>query len=163
MRTPPGGSELTGPTLGSGERPCDSLAFLDPITSSWKMYRGSSLPASKGSWTRWPSSGLMRSGSVFQRQPLVPRTFGTASGLLPTPLHSWLTARDVRSSSAATYGGKRTIPDGLKGMTPEDLEWMMGFPIGWTDLPSWATPLFRESLKPYYEQLRRSMQKYPTR
>lgn len=36
----------------------------------------------------WPLSGTMRSGNVFQRPPLAPRTFGTGFSLWPTPIAS---------------------------------------------------------------------------
>lgn len=49
-------------------------------------------------------------------------------GLLPTP-----SARDWKSGKASEGG-----PGGL--LSPRFVEWMMGFPIGWTSLPPSATP-----------------------
>lgn len=61
------------------------LARLDLDGSSWRTSQLSLL----GGWASfsetWPRAGMMRSGTAFQLQPLVPLIRGIGSGLLPTP------------------------------------------------------------------------------
>jgi hypothetical protein len=68
----------------------------------------------------------------------------------PTPK-----ARDWKDgASAGTFG--RSSPDLGKlvgqskasgSLNPTWVEWLMGFPLGWTDCEHLATPSFRKSLK----------------
>ena len=94
-------------------------------------------------------SGTTRNGIAYQRPQLVPLTRETGSGSSrwPTP-----TSRDWKDGSADSC---RNVPANcLLGrevharenyqttgsLTPMFCEWLMGFPIGWTDLSSSATP-----------------------
>jgi hypothetical protein len=70
-------------------------------------------------------------------------TLGMAARLWPTP-----SARDWKSSNASPDTMERnsrplneTVTDGAGGsLNPTWVEWLMGFPPGWTDLEPWATP-----------------------
>jgi len=64
---------------------CESFAWWDRNTSSWRTSQRSLLTE----WTlfseRWPKQGLMRSGHVFRRVLWEPVTKGIGGGALPTP------------------------------------------------------------------------------
>jgi hypothetical protein len=62
-----------------------SLGNYDPATSSLRTSQLSLLEDSTSCLQTLPRAGSMRSGTIFQRQPLAPLTGGTASGLLHTP------------------------------------------------------------------------------
>jgi hypothetical protein len=73
----------------SGESSPESLASLGPDGLWRRMYQGCFQVMMDGSLETfsgtWPRSGMMRNGTVYQRQPLVPRTSVIGYSLLPTP------------------------------------------------------------------------------
>jgi hypothetical protein len=73
---------------------------------------------------------MTRSGTAYRLRPSAPRIYERASGFWPTPLASETGYR----KGAYTQGGKAlsTILGGTP--SPEFLEWLMGFPLGWTDV-----------------------------
>lgn len=74
-------------------------------------------------------SGMMRSGIVYQLQPLTRRILGTEYGLLPTPLASETGYRRGKFSQGGT-----SLSTHLGGRpNPTFVEWLMGFPINHTD------------------------------
>ena len=94
----------------------------------------------------WPRAGMMRNGTAYQRRPLAPLTAVTGYSLLPTA-----TALDSYSVlEGATWSGCAAYVNGVKRNTDlaaylrhcgrDDLatfpmfrEWLMGFPIRWTE------------------------------
>ena len=121
-------------------------------------------------------SGMMRNGIVSPRAPLAPLTGGIGSGLLPTPKatehkggHSskggpslgmmathnlWPTpqARDHKDTGANVNWEKVKAKCKLAGaaggsLNPTWVEWLMGYPLGWTDLEGSATPSSPKSPK----------------
>ena len=74
---------------GSGLTSSEPFATYYPAGACWRTsldFCQPNLDGSLGAFCgTWPRAGTMRSGIVFQRPPLVPRTSATASGLLPTP------------------------------------------------------------------------------
>jgi hypothetical protein len=92
----------------------------------------------------WPRSGMMRNGIAYRLGTSARPTSETVRGLLPT-----LTRRDFKSDRSspewrewklAQPGGK-TLPFVLGGLlNPTFCEWLMGFPIGWTELGRSETP-----------------------
>jgi hypothetical protein len=67
---------------------CESFAWWDPATSSWRTSQRSLLT----DWTlfseRWPKQGMMRNGHVFRRQLWAPVIGEIGGGALPTPVAS---------------------------------------------------------------------------
>ena len=150
----------------SGRNTPDLLANYDLDSSSWRTSQRSFLEG----WTvfseTWPRSGLMRSGIAFRLPPLAPLTDGIASGLWPTP-HGFSQdgrsngpsgnelGRAVNQSLWPTPGGTRPHDtDQVSGrlaneiggsLNPTWVEWLMGFPSGWTVLELSATPSCRRS------------------
>jgi len=78
--------ESTGQGRVFGPSTRGLLASFDPDTSSWRTSQLSlETNGLDGFSETWPRSGMTRSGTAYQLQPLVPRIKETASGLLPTP------------------------------------------------------------------------------
>jgi hypothetical protein len=109
------------------------LAKYNPSTHSLKTVQCSLLEDLNPSCVTLPKWGLMRNGDVFQRQiseqTMNEREFGS---LLPTPTchnskeGAYPAEYTRRTPSLATHiGGK---------IHPMFTEWMMGWPLGWTDL-----------------------------
>lgn len=122
----------------------------------WMKYSGASL-----------RSGMTQSGTAFPLQPVAQLTRGTGSGLWPTP--NCMDVLPLRSREAlirqfSTARKGRTKPANLREavhpacwpqnlsdssmyeeaqqaghLNPEWVEWLMGFPEGWTDLSSSET------------------------
>ena len=106
-------------------------------------------------------SGMTVNGTLYQLPPLVPDITATVSGLLPTPA-----ARDWKDTAGmAKEKGKRSRIDQLHRriyfdersssgkVNPEYVEWLMGFPITWTESTVSATPSSRKSPKSSDEPL----------
>lgn len=94
----------------------------------------------------WPRAGMMSNGKCYRLPPLVRRTSVKGLSLLPTP-----TASDYKKVSSnkqfwlqrqKSRGGTDTLPEAvvmyLNGgdgrLHPHLLEWLMGFPPGWTEV-----------------------------
>lgn len=136
----------------------ESFASFDPATYSWRtlqlsLHEGSTLFSG-----RWPRSGTMRNGTAYQLPPLVRRTCVTAYILWPTPKanddnrspEAWEIARmrgyEKRKATGKSSGGPASARGSLSVTlrresgqnngqpNPKWIEWLMGFPIGWTDL-----------------------------
>lgn len=63
--------------------------------------------------------------------------------LLPTP-----TCQDSSNNAGESQFDRNSLPlNAVVGgaLNPEWVEWLMGFPVGWTDLKGLATPSFRKS------------------
>ena len=127
-----------------------SLAKFDPVSSSWKMLQPFSGAASTESLVTWPRSGTMRSGIVSQLPILAHRMTGTAYGLLPTP-SGVNGGRNHTVGRLDEWGGSSNPFRGTdlgKMRCASFEEWMMGLPIGFTELTPSETPSSRKSRKP---------------
>lgn len=136
-----------------------SLANFVPDTCLWRTWQLSLLGGWESFSGTWPRSGMTRSGTAYQLQPLAPLTAATDFGLLPTPTE---TANHM-APSMRKHPGMRLLQDGLLptptvadassgpgssgrvggrnlrtavggSLNPEFIEWMMGFPPGWTEV-----------------------------
>ena len=129
----------------------ESFAKLSPDGCSWKTPH--CLPGldSTLSSNTWPKSGMMRNGECYLRPPLEHPIKETDSGgylgKLPTPIakHSFYeNSPSQKNRNTPGYGvlfGGRTNPDWV--------EWIMGWPIGWTDLK----PLEMDKSLPVWQRL----------
>ena len=129
-----GNDRATQTSAGYGQSLPVSFAVFDQLTSSWKTSQGC-LPLgtdgfSEQSSVTWPRAGTMRSGIAYERPTSVLRTDASACSSLPTP-----TARDWKDFGVRSYGRHSdTLPIVLGGIpNPRWIEWLMGFPIGWTE------------------------------
>ena len=151
--------EPTHPDLDSGVSLPVLLAKLDRATQSWKTSQISLLEmmddGSDEYSVIWPKSGSMRSGIAYQLPALALPIAVNESGLLPTPA-----SRDykgaVKPETIAAKGrnaATNSLPDaveyrGQRGrLNPAWTEWLMGYPVGWTELKQSVTRLSRKSRK----------------
>ena len=117
-------------------------------------------------WARysevWPRSGMTRNGIAYRRPTLAPRISEIGSGYLPTPdkslSHSPFSPRSMfqkvetgtRNSGAKIGSSLKWHPYALKfckggWIDPRLTEWMMGYPIDFTDLDSAEIVSYRKS------------------
>lgn len=112
-----------------GESSLESFASYDHDMSLWKTSQLSLLGGSVSFSETWPM-GMMRSGIAYQRHRSVPRTLETGSSLWPTPTVKG--NYNKKGLSAKSGDGLATVAGGP--LNPTWVEWLMGFPLGWTDL-----------------------------
>ena len=125
--------ELMEKPLECGEKWQGSFTKYSPDSCSWKTHQCSLVGGLDEFLETWPKWGLMRNGECWERQTLVQTIKGTESGfLLPTPTchnskeGAYPAEFKRKTPSLATHcGGK---------INPQFTEWMMGWPLGWTDL-----------------------------
>lgn len=139
--------ELTASVPDYGEKWHESSARYDLDSSSWKTHRCLWEEALPWSSVTLPSWGMMRNGVLWE-PPMSGRPIReTASGLLPTPRAS-MGPHGVAWSRAKSGEHRHNLEDFLAmqwllegnpvvpglNPNPEFVEWMMGWPLGWTDL-----------------------------
>ena len=140
--------ESQEPARVFGENMRESFASYDLDTSSWRTSALSLFGGSTLFSETWPRSGMMRNGTCCRLQPLAPHTGENGSGLWPTPRASeWKGTGPLGSKShkhrldrgyldaTVQERGQRTGK-----LNPTWIEWLMGYPLGWTDLEDSATP-----------------------
>jgi len=133
---------LTGPDRDCGQKWLGSLAKYDRDTHSLKTAQCSLIEDSTESCVILPRSGLMRNGRCYPLPTVVRRTDGSESGLWPTPQASDNRDRGNLSSPAvvrrAAIGKQlmlsQVVSDQSGTLNPTWVEWLIGFPLGWTDL-----------------------------
>ena len=128
---------------------------FDPASFSWKTHRflwEEDLQESSVTLPRW---GMMRDGVLWEHTTLPLPTSGTGSGSWPTPTRrdykginapEGLTRKDGKSRmdqlpNAVAYSSKEKDTGPLN---PAWVEWLMGWPIGWTGLKPLETDRFRK-------------------
>jgi len=124
--------ELMEKPLECGEKWHASFAKYDPNSSLWRTHQCSLLGDLEEFLETWPRWGSMRTGECWEQQMLEQNTNATESGLWATP---------TTPSGGGNCGGSGAYKNALKNGThiphsinPNLYEWLMGFPIGWTDL-----------------------------
>ena len=130
--------ELTENEAGCGEKWHASFTKYDPDTSLWRTHQCSLLGDLDEFLETWPQWGLMRDGECWEQTPWVMPIIEPEFGWLPTPT--------VSDSSGAGRAGPRkganisNLKDYLSkwyrlAYPPVNVtEYMMGWPLGWTDL-----------------------------
>ena len=130
---------------GCGQISTMPFARLTPNGSWQKMYRGcsqssldNSLVAFSGTWPKW---GMMQNGEVFRQQPLV--LISEAKECMSLPVVPRPTACDAKGSGRIRYE-RLSVGPNLRdwfnakynfAYPPASVdEYLMGFPLGWTDL-----------------------------
>ena len=141
------------------------LGKYDPVTHSLKTAQcslfGDLIPSSL-TLPRW---GLMQDGELYQQQTLVRRISESASGLWPTvtatanqlapsmqkryanPIWPTPTAHNAKETNAPSVSNLHTPTLAAQAgghLNPMWVEWLMGWPLGWTDLKPLATDKFHK-------------------
>ena len=161
----PGSSEAQKMTVTSGRSWLPLLKTYGLDGSLGKMCEGllTSRWASSAAFLTWKASGTAPSHLLFQLAVSTPRTDATASGLWPTPTgqdNAQVRGRGktIGTKRGTTLGGAvRMWPtpaaiDDMGGrqattgqLNPTWVEWLMGFPTGWTDLKPSEMPSSHKS------------------
>lgn len=164
--------ESPGSAAGSGARWLGSLAKYDPASRSWKTHQCSLLGGLEPFSETFPKWGSMRNGEFLERTMWEPHTAESEFGFWPTTRQSsdkiprtkfaTPTARDWKDTPGMALTG--TNPDGSERsrldrlaaqvyseqeeigglLNPNWVEWLMGWPIGWTDCDASGTDRFRQ-------------------
>ena len=131
------------------------LARYDRDTRSWKTPQCSLIEDSGECLETFPKSGIMRGGVLWELTMWVPPTVASESGFwrIPTPLASDGSKQQanskVRHLRKAKFGARvHSVPYWIlknynMRCTPTMSEWLMGYPISWTDSAPLATDKFR--------------------
>ena len=145
-------AKKTRATSGHGyEKP---YAFYDPVTQSLKMYEATCPLAHLPSLQKLPPSGMTQNGVLFLQPLWEGCTNAIDSSLWPTPRATMFKNRRwwTRPSGSHRYNleeyGPHKFPH-LRGrdINPEWIEWLMGFPTGWTEVEALETQLSPKSQK----------------
>ena len=148
-----GGEDLTAKDQVCGAKWRGSFTKYDPVTSLWKTHQCSLLGDLDVFSETWPQWGLMRDGECWEQKTLVQTTNVNEFGLLesdrwPTPdanmgkrgyqnpekLNQTTHQLSVNDIAMKRYG--------IKKLNPQLCEWLMGWPLEWTDLNPLGTDKF---------------------
>ena len=124
-------------TAISGRKLLKSFPKSSPMRSFSKTLLESESWVSTVSSLNWRTLFTPCLRGLFQLQAQANPFEGTDVGFLPSP------TRSVRGGTLQEYGGSnnpwRGSKDSKRYLSPSLVEWMMGFPEGWTDFASSAT------------------------
>jgi hypothetical protein len=129
------------------------LAKYDPDTSLWRTAQCSLLEDLNASLETLPRSGMTRSGLLWELPMLEQTIKGTGFGLSlemwPTPVKSdyagrrpskgWKGDSDLPSVVWTRTGGAENPQMSPASINATWTEWLMGWPLGWTDLKPLVT------------------------
>jgi len=135
---------------GYGMRWLGSFATYNHVTSMWKTVQNLLVEDSAEYSGTWPKWGLMRNGVSSELVTQVHRMSAKEYGFVPTPTASNTKAHHMRGSDKGKQREPRSY--GEHGpLNPQYLEWLMGWPEGWTELKPLATARFHEWRKQHGE------------
>ena len=160
--SPGGGRELQGNEAVCGGTWKGSFAKFDPSTFLWRTHQCSFLEGLAQYSEPWPQWGLMRDGECWEQRTLAHRINGTGSGSLQkiptptasdskrTPITMNYASKPMRAGTADDLAKWALRDSGLSHGRLEPLmwEWLMGWPLGWTDLK----PLEMDKCQPAQQQ-----------
>jgi hypothetical protein len=125
--------ESTESVAECGEKWQGSFTKYDLDSRSWKTHQCSLLGGLESYSGTYPKWGLMRGGECWEQQTLAQTIKETGSGfLLPTPTShnskegAYPAEYTRKTPTLATHAGGK--------LNPMWVEWLMGWPLGWTDL-----------------------------
>lgn len=140
-----------------GSKCSESFARFDHDSSSWRTPQCSPVADSIECSQVWPRWGTMRSGECWEGSTSAPPQKANAFGSLPRPTASmarrgWgftrhhLERADTRRNSKETMANALRLSFGHYQPSVATVEWIMGWPIGWTALEPLETGKFRQWL-----------------
>jgi len=136
---------------GYGVRCGGSLARFDRATSSWKTHQLSLLAEVSESLPIWPRWAMWDETACWELSTPALRTSESESGSWPTP-----TVQDSKNNGAQSQMERNTKPLNAEvggPLNPTWVEWLMGWPLGWTDCDASATDKFQQWLHAHGEFL----------
>ena len=136
-------SESKGKEAVFGVKSRESFVKFDHDSYSWKIHQHSLLGGLESFSETWPTWGEMHNGECFQLAPLVHHIHAPACSYWPTPRAS---DKDNCGGSGARKKAQRLGTYVGRKQNPQLTEWLMGWPIGWTDLKPLETAKFQQWL-----------------
>lgn len=153
--------ESTGKNLAFGDTWQGLSVKFDRVSCSWKTHQCLLEEDLHWSLVTLPKWGMTRNGAVFQHstqeRPMTETEYGLSGRLWTTPSASdssrggCITEKMTGTSLAQQVNTPSRTPtfalqlDTITGpMNPEWVEWLMGWPIGWTELKPLAMDKFQE-------------------
>ena len=131
----PGSKEAMQMTVRSGLKCCVLLKKPDPISCLQRMLLASSTWHSTMCFLNWKAKGTPQGRLYFQLAPSTPRTDETEFGLWPTPTANEDAAGTPQGKMQPMLGNHPDVRNtGVGTLNPTWVEWLMGYPIGHTDL-----------------------------
>lgn len=146
-----------------GLKRLNAFALLDRNTHSWRMCQVSLLTNTGEPFSgNWPKAGMMQNGVCLERMMSGRTTEERGSGLWPTPTMNdfkgsgkngklrdrldYATERGATKLKVFPTAQVATGQDKPIGgqLNPNWVEWLMGWPIGWTDLKPLAMDRYQE-------------------
>jgi hypothetical protein len=142
-------SDSEKPTRGiCGPPPPGSLARYDPAERTWRTSQACLFQDTLSEYSEtWPVWGTVLDGVCWERPPLVLGTTDDGCGYWPTP-HKFDETGLQRSAEARAralrLGGCANLRELVDGVpSPTWVEWLMGWPLGWTDPESQRSAMAR--------------------
>ncbi len=141
---------LTDLDPGFGEKWQELSVKYDPASSSWKTHRclwDEDLPACSLTLPTW---GLMLNGALWERRTWAHLTTGNDAGLWPTPRKQMTRPckprLNLKNQHKSNLEEVVAIEQGADGgrLNPTWVEWLMGWPIKWTDSQPLETGRFQQ-------------------
>lgn len=136
-----------------GERWQELLARFNQDSCLWKTAQCLQAEDFQESYQTFPKWGIMRNGELWGLTYSKPRIAGNGCGFLPTPVASeWKDKAKASVLRKLDRGGRLArricslwnLSESTKvAVNPRFSEWMMGWPIGWTELKPLETDKFR--------------------
>jgi hypothetical protein len=155
-----GGLELKANEADSGQKWPESLAKYDRNSRSWRTAQCLLFEDLGESLETFPNWGMMHDGELWERTMLALPTAGTESGLWATPsARDWKDTPGMAFFSINADGTLRNREDQLARqvyasenatggrVNPDWIEWLMGWPISWTESAVLATDKFQSWLR----------------
>lgn len=155
---------LTESGVVSGLKCTESFARFDHDSRSWRTPQCSLLEDLDVYSETWPKSGMMRRGVCWELPMSVRPTEGTESGFLQKMLYPTPIAHNAKEMGCLSDLRRKTLGLGTLAATgqlgprgalnPVWVEWLMGWPLGWTDLNALETARFRLWLRVHSKSLK---------
>lgn len=157
----PGSDEARKMTVTSGRNIAESLPNSGPLGLLVKMCLVSERPFSTMCYLIWKIWTTPQGRLLYRLAPSMPRTGGSGYLLWPTPranerqqrnsqdnhmalskaVQLWPTPTATCWKNRETSNQKAELQKTIRGpLNPLWVEWLMGFPAGWTDLDVSETP-----------------------
>ena len=137
----PGSAKARKMTATSGRKCLELLNKQDPLLLSLKTLLVTSQWDSTMCFLAWKPRATPQGRLLFQLVPSVPRIDGIECGLLPTPRASDGMKNKLQTHLAPDHNHRGRLEDFVAKhettpgyLNPEWIEWLMGYPIGWTEL-----------------------------
>lgn len=139
----PGSEEARRMTVTSGLKCCALLKDSGPVGSLVKTLLESSVWNSTRCLLIWKTLNTRQGRLLFQLVPLMPATGGKGAPLWPTPTAGslcggsghYMRLKALEEAGEITEEERKSMSAGNGGqLNPDWVEWLMGFPIGWTSL-----------------------------